>query len=49
MNMDLDKEAALDGEVKKSLLKYMSVRRDKSQKYKHENVAANMEIEDNQK
>ena len=49
MNMDLDKEAVLDGEVKKSLLKYVSVRRDKSLKYKQENGAANMDTEDNQK
>ena len=34
MNMDLDKSVKLDGEVKKSLFKYVSVRRDKSQKYK---------------
>lgn len=30
MNMDIDKSAVLDSEVKKSLLKYVSVRRDKS-------------------
>ena len=34
MNMDLDNSVKLDEKIKKSLFKYVSVRRDKSQKYK---------------
>ena len=43
MNKDLDQSVKLNAEVKKSLYKYVSVRRDKSQKYKKENDAPNIE------
>lgn len=43
MNKELDKSKKLDGEVKKSLFKYVSVRRDKSQKYKKDNDVANFD------
>ena len=43
MNKDLDQSVKLNAEVKKSLYKYVSIRRDKSQKYKKDNDAANID------
>ena len=46
MSKDLDQNVKLNAEVKKSLFKYVSVRRGKSKKYKIDNDAANVDDED---